>query len=59
MENKSFTEVSIFFYPGGSVIPVRMTFCVPDDCDPEEYIDDYLDGLLNDFLRYNSEWNFA
>lgn len=55
----NFTEVSIFFYPGGSVIPVRMIFCVPNDCDQKEYIDDYLDGLLNDYLRYNSEWNFA
>lgn len=56
---KGLKHVSISFFPGGTAYPIRMTIGVPKDTDPEEYIDAVLDGLLNEFLRYNSEWEFV
>lgn len=53
------SEKTILFYPGNSSIPIKITFKVPDDRDPEEYIDEYLEGLLSDFLKFNCEWEFA
>ena len=53
------TERTIKLYPGMSVEPVMLVIMVPDDKDAEEYIDEYLDGLLSDFVRYNCEWEFA
>lgn len=35
-----------------------MMIPVPSDRDTEEYIDEFLDNMLNDDLRYNTEWNF-
>lgn len=32
---------------------------VPTDRDDEEYIDELLDGILNDEFRYNIEWDFV
>ena len=52
-------EKTINFYPGNSTEPIQIKFKVPKDRDAEEYIDEYLDGILNDFLRYNSDWEFA
>lgn len=52
------TEVTIKLYPGMSVTPVKITIQVPVERDKEEYIDEYLDGLLSDFVRYNCEWEF-
>lgn len=54
-----YTGREIIFTPGSSSLPVRMTIPVPKDRDAEEYIDEFLDGMLNEFLRYNSEWEFA
>lgn len=52
-------EVAINFFPGESDVPIKMVIRVPENRDKEEYIDEVLDGLLNDFLRYNSEWEFC
>ncbi len=32
---------------------------VPEDRDAEEYIDELLDSILNEDLRYNVEWDFV
>lgn len=37
----------------------EMIILVPDNRDSEEYIDELLDGILNDDLRYNVEWDFS
>ena len=55
----SFSDRTIALYPGMSATPVIMTISIPVDRDQEEYIDEYLDGLLSDFVRYNCEWEFA
>ena len=31
----------------------------PEDRDAEEYIDELLDSILNEDLRYNVEWDFV
>ena len=38
---------------------VTMEIVIPPDRDPEEYIDEYLDGILNENLRYNTDWYFC
>lgn len=37
----------------------EMIIPVPDNRDSEEYIDELLDGILNDDLKYNVEWDFS
>ena len=59
LNQKNMVIHKISFCPGNSDLPVLMEITVPQDCDPEEYIDGYLDGMLNDFLRYNSDWDFV
>lgn len=36
-----------------------MTVDVPSDRDEEEYIDEFLEGILSEEARYNCEWDFA
>ena len=36
----------------------NMTIYVPDCCDEEEYINEFLDAILNDTIKYNCEWKF-
>lgn len=36
-----------------------MEISVPSDRDMEEYIDQFLDGILNENMRYNCEWEVA
>ena len=59
MADHKMIDRKIRLYPGMSIIPVTMVISVPEDRDAEEYIDEYLDGLLSDFVRYNCEWEFA
>lgn len=54
----AYHDAVIKLYPGSSMIPIKMTIPVPVNRDTEEYIDEYLDGLLSDFVRYNCEWEF-
>ena len=35
-----------------------MELSVPDSRDAEEYVDEYLDAILSENLRYNCEWEF-
>lgn len=37
----------------------EMVIPVPNNRDSEEYIDELLDGILNDDLKYNVEWDFV
>lgn len=37
----------------------EMVIPIPVGRDSEEYIDELLDGILNDDLRYNVEWDFS
>lgn len=53
-----FSDQTIALYSGMSTTPVIITIGVPMNRDAEEYIDEYLDGLLSDFVRYNCEWEF-
>ena len=36
----------------------EMNVSVPANRDSEEYIDELLDGILNEDFRYNAEWDF-
>ena len=36
-----------------------MIVSVPESRDAEEYIDELLDGILNEDLKYNVEWDFV
>ena len=36
----------------------NMTIHVPDNCDEEEYIDRFLDVMLNDAIKYRCEWKY-
>ena len=35
-----------------------MIISIPEDRDTEEYIDELLDCILNEDLRYNVDWDF-
>lgn len=37
---------------------IVITIDVPCDEDAETYIDEFLDNILNENLRYNCDWNF-
>lgn len=37
----------------------EMIIPIPEDRDSEEYIEEMLDGILNDEFRYNVEWYFV
>lgn len=51
-------EYIIKAYPSCFMDGFKMTIEVPNDADPEEYIDAYLDAILNENLKYNCEWEF-
>lgn len=36
----------------------EMIISIPEDRDTEEYIDELLDCILNEDLRYNVDWDF-
>ena len=38
---------------------ITMEISIPNGRDDEEYIDELLDGILAEDLRYNAEWDFA
>lgn len=37
----------------------KMKISVPKDRDAEEYIDELLDSILDEDLKYNVEWDFV
>jgi hypothetical protein len=38
---------------------VIMEIAIPSNRDAEEYIDEFLDGILADEFKYNAEWEFV
>lgn len=50
---------TIWVKPSTFVPEFEMIIPVPTDRDDEEYIDELLDGILNDEFRYNIEWDFV
>ena len=48
----------IILYPSCFHKPCLMQITVPQDRDPEEYIDEYIDSILADNMRYNADWEF-
>lgn len=55
---RAYRDTVIKLLPGFAMIPIKITIPVPVDQDTEEYIDEYLDGLLSDFVRDVCEWEF-
>lgn len=54
-----FQLVKIGLYFGNNTKPsAYMMIPVPDERDKEEYIDEFLDNMLNVDLRYNTEWEY-
>ncbi len=54
MEERTIWVKPSCFAPG-----FKMIISVHDDRDAEEYIDELLDSILNEDLRYNVEWDFC
>lgn len=50
---------AIWVKPSTFAPEFEMIIPVPTDRDDEEYIDELLDGILNDEFRYNIEWDFV
>lgn len=38
---------------------IEMIIPIPEDRDAEEYIDEFLDTILCEDLKYNVEWDFS
>jgi len=52
-------EYTIVFTPDCFHPDIKITIAVPADHDAEEYIDQYLESILNNNILYNCEWSFA
>lgn len=48
----------ITFKPSCFVPACVMEINVPNYRDAEEYIDEYLDGMLNEEIKWNCDWSF-
>ena len=57
--DKWYHKRTIELWPADAAVPALVTIYIPNDKDDDEYIDAYLDGMLNEFLRYNCDWVFA
>lgn len=53
MEKRTIYVKPSCFAPG-----FEMVLSIPEDRDEEEYIDELLDGILNEDMKYNVEWDF-
>lgn len=51
-------KTRIIVLPSCFIPEFIMEFNVPEDRDTEEFIDEYLDSILSDDLRFNCEWEF-
>lgn len=54
MEKRTIWVKPSCFTPG-----FEMIIPIPTDRDDEEFIDEMLDGILKDNLRYEIEWDFV
>ena len=52
-------KVKIVFRPCCFTPDCVMEIDVPEYRDVEEYIDEYLDGMLNENIKWNCDWKFA
>ena len=50
---------TIWVVPSTFVPEFEMIVHVPDDRDAEEYIDELLDSILAEDLKYNVDWDFV
>ena len=50
---------TIWVVPSTFVPEFEMIVYVPDDRDAEEYIDELLDSILAEDLKYNVDWDFV
>ena len=50
---------TIWVKPSTIAREIEMINPVPTDRDDEEYIDELLDGILNDEFRFNIAWDFV
>lgn len=50
---------TIWVKPSSFAPEFEMVIPIPTDRDDEEYIDELLDGILNNEVRYNIEWDFV
>ena len=50
---------TIWVKPSCFVPKFEMSIQIPEIRDDEEYIDELLDGILNNEFRYNAEWDFT
>ena len=51
--------MKIWFRPCICAPTCFMEIHVPEYRDAEEYIDEYLDGMLNEEIKWNCDWGFA
>lgn len=52
------TKRTIWVKPSCFAPEFEMIISTPNDRDEEEYIDELLDGILNEDMKYNVEWDF-
>ena len=50
---------TIWVVPSTFIPEFEMIVPVPDDQDAEEYIDELLDSILAEDLKYNVDWDFV
>ena len=56
---KKSVERTVIVKPDCFTPEIKMIVTIPADWDAEEYIDELLDHILNENMRYNCEWTFA
>ena len=58
MKDSRLVKIELYF-GNNTEASAYMMIPVPSNRDKEEYIDEFLDNMLNEDLRYNTEWNYA
>lgn len=58
-DKKMMERRTVCVKPSCFIPEFEMIIAVPEDRDIEEYIDELLDSILNEDLRYNVEWDFV
>ena len=57
--NTTQLKVSIKFQAGLNVPDFKMEIDVPTNRDTEEYIDEFLESIFNENLKFSAEWEFC
>ena len=50
---------TVWMKPSCFTPEIEMIIPIPEDRDAEEYIDEFLDTILCEDLKYNVEWDFS